>query len=256
MIAYAYGNIKEKEKEKFIYRIIPYNGFIQILKTNRFAFLNPNKWDDPYEAILLRQKFKTNDDKMVSFEKIISHIYGSCWTFNYNTDFSWRVYAPKKDGVQIKIKIAKLYENYDYLKQNRDLVSFQIGKVKYLKFRKLREHYSGERKLNLLNFYTSGDLFVKRYNYRHEKEVRLLLNTKSISKTGVYSLPFDFNKLIESIMLDPRLNSWEIKNMKREIHERGFNKRIYRSSLYTPPKFDLKFTNINFEKNLNSSSEN
>lgn len=210
MIAYSYNGLKENEHQKFIYRIIPKERFFELIEKKEIAFINPLRWDDPYETILYKRPHQLEDGSTRTFEPILNNIFGSCWTLNYNTDFGWKVYSPNKDGIQIKCKISEIYDYFQYLKEDKELVSFQIGKIIYLKSKALRNKINSTHKVKIFEYLMNLSLFYKRYNFRHEREVRILLRFSNSSKSELMKLRFEPNKLIHSIMLDPRMDDDEV----------------------------------------------
>lgn len=243
MIAYSYFNIKDIERERWVYRIIPIRLFQNILITKQFGFVNPAKWGDPYENFLLNQTFKTKNGYERSFKELTKSLYGSCWTFNSNTDYGWKVYLKDEMGVQIKTKFSHIYKHFEYLKNDQNVQTFQIGKVRYSRWKKLKELYESQKKINILTFLMDTSSFEKRYEYKHEKEVRILLRYLNHTQ-NLLLLDFDINELSKSIMLDPRLSYKDFLLEKEKIKRLGFKGRIYRSLLYTAPKLDIKYENI------------
>jgi len=242
MTAYAYFNIKE-EKDKYVYRIVSFDIFKSILVNRKFGFVNPTKWDDPYENFLLNQEYETKDGQKLSFKELTKSLYGSCWTFNSNSDYAWRVYSRDKDGVQIKVRISDLYEGFSHLKNDPNLATFHLGKINYVKWRKLKEQYEKNRNLNLFLLSNNYQSFQKRFEYRHEKEVRILLRYHEHSDDLLF-VDIDINKVSNSIMLDPRYNFSDFQKKKQELKSLGFQGRIYRSTLYTPPRLNLSYENV------------
>jgi len=242
MIAFAYYNLKETDYEKFVYKIIPLRRFQSILMSKKICFVNPALWDDPYENFLLNQSFKTENCEEKSFRELTNILYGSCWTFNHNTDYGWKVYLNNELGVQIKTTIARLYKHFEYLKKDPNLATFQIGKVSYMKWKVLKEKCEKEpfnTFLLLMNVFS----FIKRHEYIHEKEVRIIL--RYINHTSsVLSLDFDINDISKTIMLDPRLSKSDYELEKTKLLDLGYKGKIYRSTLYTAPKLNLNNWNI------------
>ena len=243
MFMYGYINLPKSYRDKFAYRIISINRFKQILRTEKFTFVNPNLWDDPYENVLLNQTFKTASGTVRSLHFWTQTLYGSCWTLNNNSDYAWRVYAPKKDGIQVKVRISKIEEHFKYLIQDDQCDTFQIGKIDYVRWRKLKEKYERKRKLGRFEILTNFSAFEKRFEYRHEKEIRILI--KYIKHDSqLLELKIDPNFLFENIMVDPRIDYSKFLKIKSEIKKLGYKGRVYRSALYTPPKINMMFENI------------
>ena len=242
MLAYAYYNLKESERDRFIYKIIPLRRFQNILISKKFGLVNPSLWDDPYENFLLNQTFKIASGEERTFKEITKSLYGSCWTFNHNTDFGWKVYLNNEIGVQIKTKISRLYDHLDYLKEDPNVATFQIGKVGYEKWDKLKKIYEN-RGFNRFLFLMNESSFVKRKEYQHEKEVRLLMRYLNHPK-DILLLDFDINQVAKTIMLDPRLSYADFQLEKQKLQTLGYQGKIYRSTLYTPPTLNIEYQNL------------
>ena len=246
MIAYSYIELSKKDYNKFIYRIISIERFYEILKKKQFPLINPLLWDDPYECLLYKRPHILEDGTTRTLESVIKNMFGSCWTLNYNTDFGWKVYAPEKNGIQIKVKISELYDHFQFFKDDENVISFQIGKVVYLRSKELRQRISQTQKISLFGMMMNLSMFYKRYNFRHEREVRILIRLKGEINSSVEFVKFDPNKLTHSAMLDPRMGQKEITEIKTKIKSLGYQKRIFQSRLYTPPKLEnIVYNSIN-----------
>ena len=221
---------------------------MEILNNSQIALVNPLLWEDPYECLLYKRPHVLEDGSTRTLEPIIKNMFGSCWTLNYNTDFSWKVYAPGKNGIQLKVKISDLYHHFQFLNNDPNTISFQIGKVVYLKQKALRDKISHKQKLNTFEMIMNTSLFYKRFNFRHEREIRILIRLADGMNQNLKFVDFDSNKLIYSVLLDPRIESEKILSIKEKIKNSGYKKRIYRSRLYTPPKLEsivyIKIRNI------------
>ena len=242
MIAYAYINLKKSDYDKYIYKIIPLRRFQNILLSRKIGLVNPSLWDDPYENFLLNQTFKIESGEEKSFKVLTSSLYGSCWTFNHNTDYGWKVYLKDEIGVQIKTKVSRLYDHFNYLKTDPNLATFQIGKVSYMKWKALKDTYE-KSQFNAFLFLMNQSSFIKRYEYVHEKEIRLLLRYNNHA-SNVLTLDFDINEISKTIMLDPRLSYSDYELERQKLLTLGYKGKIYRSTLYTPPKLNLDYKNI------------
>ena len=103
MTYFGYFNLNDEEKNKFIYRIIGFERFKDILAENKLVFINPKLWEaqDPYENFLMNQSFETANGTTWSFRENVKNMYGSCWTFNSNSDYSWKFYSKDEFSIEI-----------------------------------------------------------------------------------------------------------------------------------------------------------
>lgn len=84
-------------------------------------------------------------------------------------------------------------------------------------------------------------LSFKRLEFKHEKEVRILIQIRKPITEEVFLFEFDVNKIIKKIVLDPRLTSSEFDFLKRKIQKLGFEGKIDKSKLYqVSSKLDVK----------------
>jgi hypothetical protein len=89
-----------------------------------------------------------------------------------------------------------------------------------------------------LKTYTES-LFIKRKEFIHEKEVRLIIHknidqedeNRGIEKNHL-KLQVQPNELIEEITFDPRLDDERFKTYKEVIEAMRFTNRVNRSRLY------------------------
>lgn len=158
----------------------------------------------------------------------------------------WRIYSPKNNGARITTTPRKLLQSLfiDTGNQVNDYSCF-LGKVDYYTTTKLQEHLDK----NALNWLIepSGkgltqSLLFKRIPFKHENEVRLLINTKFKGERGENLYRYRFNPLdvIDDIVFDPRIDYNEFQNYKAQLRQFHFTKRIVKSKLYDMPKFTIK----------------
>ena len=244
MINYVYININDKLKKQKVYRVLSVTRFLDMLLNKKMTFVKPELWDDPYENFFFKQEFTSGDGKKFSLDNFGTDLYGNCWTLNSDFDFSWKVYAPAKNGVQISTTIEKIYNHFKYIKKDNNLHSFQVGAVDYKKWEEIKKDYECRTKLDLIKDLLSNfSLFQKREEFIHEKEIRITIrylhNTGNLLRLNI--IPNDF---IDSVLLDPRLNNDEAELYRELIIQQGFNGKIEKSNLYSIPKLKLIFDNI------------
>ncbi len=240
---YAYTHIKEEEKTKSIFKVLPLTRLLQVLSSNEFGYVKPALWDDPFENFLLQQEVEIADGSSYSLKRFTENTFGTCWTFNDNVDFSWRVYTAGH-GAQIEVVVKELYDFLYELIADPKLKSFQIGKIQYHSWEEVKRKYESKTKLDLFEIIANFSLLTKRIEFEHEKEVRVILRYDESEKIKVVKLPFDGNRLIRKIIIDPRTSDDEFKNYCSIINKLGYNGHIEKSQLYSIPEMKLKFDNI------------
>lgn len=90
-------------------------------------------------------------------------------------------------------------------------------------------------------------LLIKRTEFRHESEVRLLFqycSEDSVKQRPERFWPFEFAPLatLEEPTLDPRLDDKETTILGRKIESYGFCGPIERSPLYRIPNFQVNLS--------------
>lgn len=232
-------NFKEKDLDKYIYRIISVDRVIELFSTNQNTLVKPIEWDDPYENFILSSKIKLTSGEIIEYN-YHDRFYGQCWTLNRASDAMWRIYSPNGDGVRVRTTIRKLLESIYAAQPKLPEVKCYLGKVKYLSEKKLYDvansifDDSGVEVNNL--FYS---LLVKRRAFKHEDEVRLLyfeMNDDKYSEK-LFKYEIEPNSLIDQMMLDPRFSFEDYKKIKEKIKTKTvFKGDIKRSLLYSLPK--------------------
>lgn len=220
-----------------IYRVLSIQRFKEMIATKTIALVRPSKWDDPFENFFLKCKVNIGGGQIGSLRQIQEKWYGQCWTTNSDSDAMWRIYSPCKDGVRISTTIGRLFSAiYDTNDKFAQLKYF-IGVVEY-KTRKEIEEFI--RRTSFMDLALGGQadkfaltLCVKRPEFSHEKEVRLLINDVEAENHGdVLSIAFDYEKLLVDVALDPRLEGPRFEGLRSELISLGCSLPIAQSDLY------------------------
>lgn len=232
------GGINIENWDQPIYRIFPKDRFIDILENKKNGLVRPKLWDDPMENFFLNSVVKTKQGELGSLESIKSSWYGQCWTAKSESDAMWRIYSPDKQGIKVKTTVNKLFET---IYRNNDPFSnlkYFIGKVKY------------ETREEIENFLTSTSfrdlaiggqsrnfartLCIKRPEFEHEDEIRILFydSEKENEQHDYVLFDFDFNYVIDEVVIDPRVSESEYSLLEKEIKSSGYKSNISQSQLY------------------------
>ena len=241
--------IKKKDYEVPIYHFIPLNYLLRIIKDKILVISQIIKWEDTYENFLSMIKFYL-DETPVSIVSAPELIYGQCWTLNKETDALWRIYSTNKQSVRIKTTIKKLL-GVSLCEKNHvrySTILRKIGQVEYLTESQIYNWIKKRKKENiLLGSSVIDSLFIKRKEFKHEKEVRLLIN-KSINEDeysrgnfkSYLELEIDPNIFIEEITFDPRFSNEDFILYKKILGDLGFYNRINKSKLYEFKSITIK----------------
>lgn len=237
-------SIISKDYHTPIYRCIHFERLLEMLLQKNIVLVKTKMWEDPYENFLFNTKIKVGSIS-TSLSSQADSIYGQCWTMKKETDAIWRIYSPTKRSVIIKTKISKLAkvvsDSETLLEDRFDTWRKAIAPVAY---------FSKNKMQNVIHQYSSlvlpdpniafDSLFTKRNEFRHEHEVRVIIQKRGQTPDDYYKngerkfvkLAIDPNDFIEEILLDPRINESQ-KNLYSNIfRSAGYKGKINKSNLY------------------------
>ncbi|WP_161804127.1 DUF2971 domain-containing protein [Komagataeibacter europaeus] len=154
----------------------------------------------------------------------------------------WRIYSPNKDSVRVSTTVEKLFTTiYNSSCPHANISAF-IGKVQYGTTDSINDFIKDNSFFDVSiggqNDGIAKTLLIKRSEFSHESEVRLLFNDqgKQFLQDGIATFDFPVNDIVDDVLLDPRLDRgicFAHETMFRKI---GFMKPIERSKLYDAPK--------------------
>ena len=235
------NTINITDLDQKIYRIYPLLRAIDLFSDNKNALIKPHMWDDPFENFFLAAKVFDGSDE-VDISSVQQSWFGQCWTTVPESDAMWRIYSPNKDSVRISSTIRKVFSSiYDVTDPYAALSQF-IGRVEYaeidqitsicktMNFRDLA-HGGGNRDF-------AKTLLIKRKEFEHEHEVRLLYSDVAGKYRSANHVLFDFDtlSLVEEVMFDPRLDMRIVAAYSDLITSNGFKGDVSRSHFYDAPK--------------------
>ncbi len=226
-------NIKNKDLDREIYRIMPIHRLLEAFDIEKLTLVKPEMWDDPFENLLLKGTAKTSEGETLNFSPIRDAVYGQCWTLHKETDAMWRIYSQDQQGAKVKTTIRKLLDSLQSQSGNFAKVHCFIGEVEYLTQKDL---VSKLKSINLLNTSGSGiaeSLIYKRKEFKHEKEVRLLYTENS---ERFHQFKIDPYELFDEIVFDPRINKHLFDSYQSSLKRKGYQKSIRQSVMYQVPK--------------------
>jgi hypothetical protein len=240
-------NFRDEDLDRPIFRFLSVERLFQIFKTHSNILVSPKLWEDPFEnhimSTFIEQKTEDEKDICIGFR---DNFYGQCWTLTRESDAMWRIYSPERNGARITTTPRKLLKSL-FIDTGNDTNDFScfLGKVNYFTTTKLREHLDKNALDWLIEPSGKGltqSLLFKRIPFKHENEVRLLINTKFKIEIGenLYSYRFNPLDIVDDVVFDPRINIDEFHNHKAELRKLHFKKRIVKSKLYDMPNFIIK----------------
>ena len=224
------------------------------------------RWDDPYEAFLLRNRSAQTESLYSSLQRY----YGQSWMLKCpeksecvhgntcESDILWRAYCPNRDGVRVETTVGQLLKFFKRnFKDDAEGFSVCIGRISYLpKNQVMRLCDNGDGDGDAL----MESLFVKRVEFAVENEIRIVLNAPHdfVRSCNGGSVTFEHGgcrvqgcDFIESVLVDPRMprhRAEEIicrSNIAFCAEKTGkTNVKVERSTLYEWAKFDKKMMEI------------
>lgn len=161
----------------------------------------------------------------------------------------WRIYSRDKNAVRIKTNAYKLFNAVCL--NDECIARTWIGKVEYDEMRRFNNELKSEIKGNDINGVFQKILpktyFMKRKEFRHEKEFRIvfLLDSTEVDNYKMYkrlAFRINVNYFIEEYCLDPRLTDKEYSKQKSNLMEQGVNSKMIRKSdlyAFAPQEYEL-----------------
>ncbi len=235
-------NIPIADLDKSIYRIISVDHLEMMLKNHTLALAKTSSWEDVYENFFFKEKFFLNGDR-VGMEHFADHIFGQCWSTFKDSDAMWRIYSHEKQSVRIKTTIRKLFDSV-YL-EDACMASTYIGAVNYKTHKALNEWIESINPVNTsdLTKIMIESLFLKRNNFSHEQEIRVIYQPDEHSPDCAQKLkiyPIDLIDFLDEITFDPQVDNAFMHDKMSMISGYAYPmNRVNKSSLY-----DFKRVNI------------
>ena len=207
-----------------IYRYVPIGSLLELFRTNQLPFMKLSAWDDPFEGYLIDLYCQVS--ARFDTEVVKSKFSFSCWSLASESDHLWRIYTPNKDGVRIGVKLKELLRAHPRVK---------AGAVEYPEQSEIKQRINAFRALSAKQ---SHLFFVKRFAFRAERELRLMVTSKDNDERAkaIVTLPFD-TSLINGLRFDPRMDSELYECLKSYLAARySFDRKIITQSLLYQPK--------------------
>ncbi|PLX08660.1 MAG: hypothetical protein C0594_05995 [Marinilabiliales bacterium] len=246
-----YLHFDDNELDLPIYRIFPFESLLEMLNTNNLTLVKTRMWEDPYENFLLKCNASMLNGTPVNLKDLQEQIFGQCWTLYPETDAFWRIYSYSKNGVRIKTTVRKLFDVIFDNSSYSTLTTSFIGKVQYDTVQNIGSLFSDPNYIGSIVQDTTGQglveaQLIKRIEFEHEKEIRLLYSVDSSSpdiQNDIKHFSINPNNLIDDIMFDPRISSRYENIYRQTILSLGFRNPILKSQLYnfTPVNIRLPF---------------
>jgi|TARA_R110000737_G_scaffold319633_1_gene330926 hypothetical protein len=236
----VYLDIEEKDYDQYIYRIIPYDRFIELFEKNKNTLVKPNSWEDTFENFALKSKLKLSDGAEIILDTH-ERLFGQCWTTSKASDAMWRIYSHDKKSIRIRTTVDKLLTSLSMANVSVERTESCIGRVEYETEDKImssaKKAFSRDGRMTFGNLFRS--LLLKRKAFEHEREVRLIHLDwgYELPSSDLYSYEIEPHDLISQVMIDPRVSYQDFLQIKKDIVQKtGYSGDIKRSLLYRLPE--------------------
>ena len=233
-----------------IFRVFDFNFLIELFKLRKLVLTRPSKWDDPFENCLLKVKvFLKASGEEINIRGALDIFFGQCWSDNpEETDATWRIYSPNSNGVRISTTASSLFNSVCLAPDRAPSTNVFLGKVKYMTAQDIIEFIQDSQNTTRVILSDDGRsaahwLLVKRMEFKHESEVRLLLRDPLQTvphyepRCAVSVDPF---QLIQEIVFDPRTPKYRVKVYRDQLGMLGVNVPTRHSKLYSLPKLNVE----------------
>ncbi len=213
-----------------LYRFIPIEGLLDHLLNKQFVFIKYKLFDDPWEGFYHKGFHEVNDYDSYSVMGE-NRPFIMCFTKRRVSEAMWRIYSRNAKGAQIVTTVGRLknlvagcYADFDcYLK--KIIYNDDIEKEDF--FVKNFPNATMQEK-------AVECLFRKKEAFDYEEEVRLVLYSKTDRPyTNIHPLYSDPNDVIESIILDPRIDEKAEDLQIRTLKKLDFKGIVAKSKLYS-----------------------
>lgn len=226
------------DKYPAFYRIMNEEHLVSMFQNKELVLVNPNKWEDPFEAhwaSLFTKNSVLND----------LNFYGLCFTKDSRSDAMWKIYSAEKKGIRIRIDKKRFWKSLQNAYSSGNLgkdAELYFGEVQYCNDTELvsiSKNYDFEVVKDEKGLVLPW--FAKRDAFKYEMELRLLLAEMPDSHRGtpqLFKIPLNPRDFITSLQLDGRLSEADFINKRIELSKKtGFpSQYIIHSQLYKLPK--------------------
>ena len=232
------------QEDESLWRVFPEKRALELFIEKKNVLVAPSKWDDPFENFLARCRVLIGNEQF-ALEGLTRDFYGQCWCHSEaETDATWRIYVPKKErGIRIRVRAGTLFDTVYSPKDQASARRCFLGKVEYKSEPDLLSWLSTlnvqQELLTPDNVNIAKTLLVKRSQFSHENETRLLCDLHAENHDGDKIIKFDCDPgaLVQHVLLDPRWSEAEAQLMEQKIRCLGYQGPIEHSTLYSIPDF-------------------
>lgn len=242
-------NLEYEDFEKTpVYRIFRLEDALELFNSKEITLVKAKLWEDPYENFIFKCNAKYNNNP-INISSLQEQVFGQCWSLLPESDAMWRIYSTEHTGIKIKSNLEKIFDVIFDKSKITSQASSYIGSVDYKSLEEIKKYFSNPSNTNLLGIQGPNlikSLLLKREEFEHEKEVRLLyfVDSESIKKeNNIIKFEVNPNDLVEEICFDPRISERYFKLYKQTFRKLGYNGQIIKSNLYDFEGIDIEIKN-------------
>lgn len=119
-------------------------------------------------------------------------------------------------------------------------IKYFIGKVDYLPEQTIASWFSNPQNVSQMMLDSTGrgpvlGLLLKRIEFKHEDEVRLVCHDSQLAGQSVVQFDIDPNQLFDEVVLDSRMSASLVQPFTDNLKKLGVTIPISSSTLYNPP---------------------
>ena len=224
-----------------MYKYIRLEYVLKMLETKVLRLDNIKKWEDVYENFVDKEDINLLNS---SREEMMPTVYyGQSWTTREESDAMWRIYSNAGSAVRVKTVYPLLFCALgDWNEKHKDDIIWPT--IDYVNYADEDEINKWLQSNSPMNYWAFGELqreglFVKRREFEHEKEVRVIMRSHKEERDYI-EIDFDPHKVFREIVIDPRVSEDEFTRQRDDLIARGFDgNKIRKSTLYDFKKVKL-----------------
>ncbi len=233
---------KVRNENATIWRYMDFTKFVSLIDRQELFCSRADKLGDPFEGSCPRKTILVRDKKLGSkyagefFKLLREFTVVDCWHLSkYESAAMWKLYLKSDEGIAIKSSFKRLRDSLDLSGIKEGIYNIHIGKVQYI------DYEEEEIPINLW-----APFFHKRKSFRHESELRILIQkkrgiTERSKRPCVDGLPVpvDLDRLIMRICLAPKTPDWlfELVLSVTSKYNLDLGKKVIPSSLDITPMY-------------------
>lgn len=97
-----------------IYRYMPLDYLMDMIVSGQNVLVSPLKWDDPFEAAVVKVPSKWQDGSPVDVTDMGRELFVQCWCADsIESDLRWKAYGAGRETVRIGTTVGRLLEMVD-----------------------------------------------------------------------------------------------------------------------------------------------